>query len=42
MRVLEGKMGKGLVAPYSSEVCDPLREELKEKYGIDMVEETVL
>ncbi|KAL8717436.1 MAG: hypothetical protein Q9225_005322 [Loekoesia sp. 1 TL-2023] len=39
---LEGKLGKGLIAPYTPEICDPLREELKEKYGISMVEQTVV
>ena len=41
MQVLEGKMGKGLLAPYTPEICTPLRDELREKYGIDMVEQTV-
>ena len=38
---LEGKLGKGLRAPYSGEVCDPLRDTLREQYGIEMVEKTV-
>jgi len=29
MQVLDGKLLKGLSAPYASEVCNPLREELK-------------
>lgn len=41
MRVLEGKMGTGLKAPYSPEICDPLRDALREEYGIEMVEKTV-
>ena len=40
MQVLEGKLPKGLLAPYKPEVCDPLREELK-GWGIEMVEKTV-
>ncbi|KAK7205765.1 saccharopine dehydrogenase [Myxozyma melibiosi] len=31
----------GILAPYSPEICDPLREILKEKYGIFMVEKTL-
>ncbi|ODQ76371.1 hypothetical protein LIPSTDRAFT_101656 [Lipomyces starkeyi NRRL Y-11557] len=31
----------GVVAPLNSEICDPLREILKEKYNIYMVEKTV-
>ena len=41
MRVLAGEYGKGLVKPYSKEICDPIREELK-GMGIEMVEETVI
>lgn len=41
MQVLEGKMEKGLLAPYTPEICNPLRHELKEKYGVDMIEQTV-
>lgn len=41
MQVLEGKLGKGLLAPYTPEICDPLRQELEEKHGIYMKEETV-
>ena len=40
MQVLEGKLPKGLLAPYKPEVCDPLREELK-GWGIEMAEKTV-
>lgn len=40
MQVLEGKLPKGLLAPYTPEVCDPLREELR-GWGIEMVEKTV-
>lgn len=40
MQVLEGKLPKGLLAPYTPEICDPLREELK-GWGIEMVEKTV-
>ncbi|KAL8994392.1 MAG: hypothetical protein Q9169_005627 [Polycauliona sp. 2 TL-2023] len=41
MQVLAGEMEKGLLAPYTPAICDPLRNELREKYGIDMVEQTV-
>ncbi|KAL8743405.1 MAG: hypothetical protein Q9190_004239 [Brigantiaea leucoxantha] len=41
MRVLTGEYGKGLLKPYSKEICDPIREELK-GMGIEMVEETVI
>ncbi|CAF9911916.1 Saccharopine dehydrogenase [NADP(+), L-glutamate-forming] [Imshaugia aleurites] len=40
MQVLEGKLPKGLLAPYTPEICDPLREELR-GWGIEMVEKTV-
>ncbi|KAL8947003.1 MAG: hypothetical protein Q9222_006674, partial [Ikaeria aurantiellina] len=30
MACLEGKLGKGLLAPYTPEICDPLRDELRE------------
>jgi len=40
LQLLEGKLPKGLLAPYTPEVCDPLREELK-GWGIEMVEKTV-
>ena len=42
MQVLEGKLPKGLLAPYTPEICDPLREELKNGYGIEMVEKEVV
>lgn len=41
MQVLEGKLGKGLLAPYTPEICNPLREGLEGKHGIYMKEETV-
>ena len=41
MQVLEGKLPKGLLAPYKEEVCKLLRDELKANYGIEMVERTV-
>ncbi|KAL8915830.1 MAG: hypothetical protein Q9208_008827 [Pyrenodesmia sp. 3 TL-2023] len=41
MQVLEGKLGKGLLAPYTPEICNPLREELEGKHDIYMKEETV-
>lgn len=40
--VLNGTIqGPGLVAPYSPEINDPIMKELKEKYGIYLVEKTV-
>lgn len=41
MQVLEGKLPKGLLAPYTPEICDSLREELLITWGIGMVEKTV-
>ena len=41
MQVCEGKLPKGLLAPYTPAVCDPLREELRKEWGIEMVEKTV-
>ena len=41
MQVFEGKLAKGLLAPYTPEVCDPLREELRKEWGIEMIEKTV-
>lgn len=32
----------GILAPYSPEICNPLREILKEKYGIFLVEKTIV
>lgn len=40
MSVLNGQLSKGLLAPYSEEICEPLRTELK-GYGIEMIEKTV-
>ena len=40
LQVLEGKLPKGLLAPYTPEICDPLREELK-GLGIEMIERIV-
>ena len=37
----EGKLGKGLKGPYSEELCAPLRKELLEVYGIEMIEKTI-
>ncbi|KAL8798361.1 MAG: hypothetical protein Q9182_006725 [Xanthomendoza sp. 2 TL-2023] len=42
IQVLEGKLKKGLLAPYTPEICNPLRDELREKYGIELVEQTVV
>ena len=41
VQVLEGTISKGLKGPYSEEICAPLRKELLESYGIEMVEKTV-
>ena len=41
LRVLDGGLPKGLLAPYTPEICDPLRDELKKGWGIEMVEKTV-
>jgi len=42
MQVLDGKISeKGVLAPMSPAIADPLRIELKEKYGIEMIEKTV-
>lgn len=41
-QVLNGKISeKGVIAPVSPLIADPLRIELKEKYGIEMIEKTV-
>lgn len=40
-RVLNGGIPKGLQAPYTPEICDPLRKTLKAEYDIEMVEKTV-
>lgn len=40
--VLDGTIkGPGLVAPYSPEINDPIMKELKDKYGIYLVEKTL-
>lgn len=40
--VLDGTIkGPGLVAPYSPEINDPIMKELKDKYGIYLVEKTI-
>ncbi|KAG9544018.1 hypothetical protein KCU71_g19254, partial [Aureobasidium melanogenum] len=42
LQVLEGKITqKGVLAPMSPEIVEPLRLELKEKYGIEMKEKTL-
>lgn len=41
LRVLDGKLPVGLLAPYTPEINDPLIEELR-KFGIECVEKTVL
>ena len=40
-QVLNGKISqRGVIAPVSPEIADPLRLELKEKYGIEMKEKS--
>ena len=39
--MLQGQFGKGLKGPYSEDICAPLRKELLESYGIEMIEKTV-
>ncbi|KAG9998071.1 hypothetical protein KCU78_g16631, partial [Aureobasidium melanogenum] len=42
LQVLEGKITQtGVLAPMSPEIVEPLRLELKEKYGIEMKEKTL-
>lgn len=42
MQVLNGKISeRGVLAPMSPSIADPLRIELKEKYGIEMKEKTI-
>ncbi|KAK4163533.1 Saccharopine dehydrogenase [Cladorrhinum sp. PSN259] len=41
-QVLSGQIsGKGILAPMSWEICEPLMKELEEKHGITMVEKTI-
>ncbi|KAJ4306378.1 saccharopine dehydrogenase (NADP+, L-glutamate-forming) [Collariella sp. IMI 366227] len=41
-QVLSGQIAeKGVLAPMSWEICEPLMKELEEKYGITMVEKTI-
>ena len=41
-QVLNGTLSeKGVLAPMSPAICDPLIKELKEKYGVAMIEKTV-
>ena len=40
--VLDGRISeKGILAPMDEELAAPLREELKSKWGIEMLEKTV-
>ena len=40
--VLDGRISeKGILAPMDEQLAAPLREELKSKWGIEMVEKTV-
>ncbi|KAL1302514.1 hypothetical protein AAFC00_002901 [Neodothiora populina] len=41
-QVLDGRISKrGVIAPVTPEIADPIRLELKEKYGIEMKEKTI-
>ncbi|KAK4226885.1 Saccharopine dehydrogenase [Podospora fimiseda] len=41
-QVLSGQISeKGILAPMSWEICEPLMKELEEKYGITMIEKTI-
>ena len=41
-QVLAGKISeKGILAPMSWEICEPLMKELKDEYGITMIEKTI-
>lgn len=41
-QVLEGKIAdKGILAPMTWKICEPLMKELEDKYGITMVEKTI-
>ena len=40
--VLDGRISeKGILAPMNEELAAPLREELKSKWGIEMLEKTI-
>lgn len=42
LQVLDGRISqRGVLAPMSPEIVEPLRLELKEKYGIEMKEKTL-
>ncbi|UKZ65093.1 uncharacterized protein TrAtP1_006293 [Trichoderma atroviride] len=42
-QVLDGTLSeKGVLAPMSAKINNPIMKELKEKYGITMIEKTVL
>ena len=41
MLCIDGALGKGLKGPYSEDICVPLRKELLDKYGIEMIEKTI-
>ena len=41
--VLDGRISeKGILAPMKEELAAPLREELKSKWGIEMLEKTIV
>lgn len=38
-QVLDGTISdRGVIAPLTAKICDPLRKELKEAYGIECIE----
>jgi len=42
LQVLDGTLSaRGILAPMSIEICEPLMKTLKEKYGIEMIEKVV-
>jgi saccharopine dehydrogenase (NADP+, L-glutamate forming) len=42
LRVLDGSIKKGILAPVTWELAEPLLVELKEKWEIEMVEKTLV
>jgi len=41
-QVLNGTLSeKGILAPMSMDICEPLIKELREKYGVEMIEKTI-
>lgn len=43
LMVLDGRLNeKGVLAPMTEQICKPLRDELDSKYGVKLVEKTIL